>query len=122
LRVGIGSVLYLIWCSTELKEPVKIPIPKFDRAQKSSTAISPSRGSARPGQTVTAMTTIRSPAKASLASLPLHPLSKPALMHPSLTVAAGASKRKSTSSRREELLMQLKAVEDAIAKKRSKMQ
>ena len=109
---------------TELKEPVKIPIPKFDRTQKPATATSPVRSSARPSQpsatALVAMATARSPAKASL-SLPLHPLSKPALMHPSLTAAAGL-KRKSTSSRREELLMQLKAVEDAIAKKRSKMQ
>jgi len=109
---------------TELKEPVKIPIPKFDRTQKLATATSPVRSTARPSQppTTSLVTTAaaRSPAKASL-SLPLHPLSKPALMHPSLT-AAGGVKRKSTSSRREELLMQLKAVEDAIAKKRSKMQ
>ena len=35
--------------------------------------------------------------------------------------AAAAVKKKSTVSRREELLKQLKAVEDAIAKKRSKM-
>lgn len=109
---------------TELKEPVKIPIPKFDRAQKLAAAILPSRSSARLSQPqMAALTTtaaVRSPAKAALA-LPLHPLSKPALMHPSLA-AAGVPKRKSTSSRREELLMQLKAVEDAIAKKRSKMQ
>jgi len=102
---------------------VKIPIPKFDRTQKSATATSPSRGGGRLSQPQAAMiaaAAVRSPVKASLA-LPLHPLSKPALMHPSLA-AAGVSKRKSTSSRREELLMQLKAVEDAIAKKRSKMQ
>ena len=109
---------------TELKEPVKIPIPKFDRTQKSATATSPSRSSARLSQpqamALTTAAALRSPAKASL-PLPLHPLSKPALMHPSLA-AAGLSKRKSTSSRREELLQQLKAVEDAIAKKRSKMQ
>lgn len=105
----------------ELKEPVKIPIPKFDRTQKVAMATSPSHGSSRPYITaVTTTATTRLSAKTSL-PLPLHPLSKPALMHPSLT-AAGVSKRKSTSSRREELLMQLKAVEDAIAKKRSKMQ
>jgi len=109
---------------TDLKEPVKIPIPKFDRTQKSATATSPLHSSARLNQPQSAALTgaaaIRPSAKASL-PLALHPLSKPALMHPSLT-AAGVSKRKSTSSRREELLMQLKAVEDAIAKKRSKMQ
>jgi len=108
---------------TELKEPVKIPIPKFDRTQKLAMATSPVRSSARPSQPQTSLTSTalaRSPAKASL-PLSLHPLSKPALMHPSLT-AGGVSKRKSTSSRREELLLQLKAVEDAIAKKRSKMQ
>jgi len=35
--------------------------------------------------------------------------------------AANAKRQSMTSSRREELLQQLKAVEDAIAKKRSKM-
>ena len=118
----------------DLKEPLKIPIPKFDRSQQklSAAATSPVRSSGRltgqQGQTATAAVSataaaLKSPAKTSLA-LPLHPLSKPALMHPSLTAAAsgGGTKRKSTSSRREELLMQLKAVEDAIAKKRSKMQ
>jgi len=40
----------------------------------------------------------------------------------SLSASAANAKRQSmTSSRREELLQQLKAVEDAIAKKRSKM-
>ena len=119
MHIGVVQVSELTL--TELKEPVKIPIPKFDRTQKVAMATSPSHGSSRPyltAATTTAMT--RSSSKSSL-PLPLHPLSKPALMHPSLT-AAGASKRKSTSSRREELLMQLKAVEDAIAKKRSKMQ
>jgi len=37
------------------------------------------------------------------------------------TSAANAKRQSMTSSRREELLQQLKAVEDAIAKKRSKM-
>jgi len=39
----------------------------------------------------------------------------------SSTSAANAKRQSMTSSRREELLQQLKAVEDAIAKKRSKM-
>lgn len=37
-------------------------------------------------------------------------------------LAAAAKEKKSTTNRREELLKQLKAVEDAIARKRSKMQ
>ena len=40
---------------------------------------------------------------------------------PGAVPAAAVVKKKSTVSRREELLKQLKAVEDAIAKKRSKM-
>lgn len=48
---------------------------------------------------------------------------KPALSKPVGTgvQAAKQAAKKSTSSRREELLKQLKAVEDAIARKRSKM-
>lgn len=37
-------------------------------------------------------------------------------------LAQAAKEKKSTTNRREELLKQLKAVEDAIARKRSKMQ
>jgi len=105
---------------------MKIPIPKFDRPQKTATAMSPTHSNARPSQAlstaVTSTVAVRASAIAKTSMpLSLHPLSKPALMHPSLATA-GVPKRKSTSSRREELLMQLKAVEDAIAKKRSKMQ
>ncbi|KAK3596337.1 hypothetical protein CHS0354_004896 [Potamilus streckersoni] len=47
---------------------------------------------------------------------------KPSVAPPAVTTVAQAQKaKKSTSSRREELLKQLRAVEDAIARKRSKM-
>ena len=52
---------------------------------------------------------------------PISPTKAPA--KPPMAQAAVAQKeKKSTTNRREELLKQLKAVEDAIARKRSKMQ
>ena len=54
--------------------------------------------------------------------VPAPPATKvPKVPVPGAAAAAAAVKKKSTVSRREELLKQLKAVEDAIAKKRSKM-
>jgi nuclear protein NHN1 len=108
----------------ETKEPVKIPLPKLEKSQKPSlSAVSPPHGMRAGGTRAAAMPTsppppvptARSPAKASAhPAAPKQPVPAP---------PAGSSvKRKSMSSRREELLMQLKAVEDAIAKKRSKMQ
>jgi len=47
--------------------------------------------------------------------------SQPSSWATSASSAASAKRQSVTSSRREELLQQLKAVEDAIAKKRSKM-
>ncbi|KAL3858662.1 hypothetical protein ACJMK2_008924 [Sinanodonta woodiana] len=53
---------------------------------------------------------------------PVKPPAKSAAAPPAGTTIAQAQKaKKSTSSRREELLKQLRAVEDAIARKRSKM-
>ena len=43
-------------------------------------------------------------------------------VEPPKPAASPQKTKKSTSSRREELLKQLKAVEDAIARKRAKMQ
>lgn len=88
--------------------------------------VSPSRSGGRSEASRSSATSVtgamRSPGKATM----VMPPSKPPVLPAGLASHSGgnsaAKPRKSTSSRREELLMQLKAVEDAIAKKRSKLQ
>lgn len=50
-----------------------------------------------------------------------HPAPTPKVQPKAPPPASAPKEKKSTSSRREELLKQLKAVEDAIARKRSKI-
>jgi nuclear protein NHN1 len=87
---------------TEPKEPVRMTLPKTDKLIKPAKEITSTRNSAADNS--------KSPAKPA-APVPAKPT--PPVVEP-------APKKKSASSRREELLKQLKAVEDAIARKRTK--
>lgn len=110
----ITFIIYLaltehIHYSLEQKEPVKITIPRHEKIVKPG---SPPRRRSDAGHFQ--MTSPVSKAPMSKTT----PSKAPAGSH-----AGGSStSKKKTVSRREELLLQLQAVEDAIAKKRSKMQ
>lgn len=98
-----------VFCFLEQKEPVKIPIPRHEKIVKPG---SPPRRRSDVGH----FQATSPPNKAPLSKTT--PSKAPSGAHAG---GSSTSKRKAVS-RREELLLQLQAVEDAIAKKRSKMQ
>ena len=83
-------------------------LPKMEKLAKPAKELS---GSHNPMDSPTSKTQAKSVIPAKPVPAPVTPAIEPV---PTL-------KKKSTSSRREELLKQLKAVEDAIARKRTKL-
>lgn len=96
LLFGVGVKNLNTFCLTEQKEAMKVIVPKVERG-----------GTGR-GTTRVNKEGYEEDAKPSL--------------HQTSGKTARVAPKKSTSTKREELLLQLKAVEDAIAKKRSKNQ
>uniref|UniRef100_A0A3Q3VL17 Zinc finger CCCH-type containing 18 n=1 Tax=Mola mola TaxID=94237 RepID=A0A3Q3VL17_MOLML len=100
----------------EKRTPGRPPLsPRIDRSRGQGPRLMPPQGEKRP----------LSPPPKSSGKVSLAPLGKPA--EPGSTSATGSgsssvsNKPSNTLSRREELLKQLKAVEDAIARKRAKI-
>lgn len=106
---------------TDVRSPVKIPIPRKEKTAAGSPSRSGGRSDPSRSAAPSAAGALRSPVKGALSAPPTKP-PVPSSGSASQSGNNAAKPRKSTSSRREELLMQLKAVEDAIAKKRSKLQ
>lgn len=117
LLLGVFLALFIslaftefVHCFLEQKEPVKIPIPRHEKIVKPGS--SPPRRRSDVGHFQATSPSNKAPLSKTT------PSKAPSGAHAG---GSSTSKRKAVS-RREELLLQLQAVEDAIAKKRSKMQ